>query len=111
MSPHAPSATPPRDSLDDLLTGWQVELGAAPDFQREVWRRISARQDDLTWSERALFWWLVPRRMILTAVAAIVLGSSLGAWTGTLHNAQARAAYFNAIDPLNHQHTHTLASR
>lgn len=99
------------DPLDDLLSTWQVEARTTADFQRQVWHRIAADQEALPWPTRLLSWWFQPRRLLLSAVAAIAFGGLLGFIEAGVHQTEARAAYFSAIDPLDSKHQHVLASK
>lgn len=103
--------TPEDHPLDELLAAWQVEASAPRDFQRQVWHRIAADQEDLPWTARLLSWWLQPRRLLLSATAALAFGSFLGLLDAGLHQKEARDAYFTAINPLDGHHKHTFASR
>ncbi len=100
-----------QDPLDDLLAQWQVEAEAPGDFQRQVWHRIAAGQEALPWSARLFSWWFQPRRLLLSAAAAIACGGLLGLIDAGIHQQQARAAYFSAINPLDSGHHHTIAAR
>ena len=99
------------DPLDDLLISWQVEAQAPADFQRQVWHRIAADQEALPWSTRLFSWWFQPRRLLLSAAAAVALGGLLGFIEAGVHQTEARAAYFSAIDPLDSQHQHVIAAK
>jgi hypothetical protein len=99
------------DPLDDLLASWQVETEAPPDFQRHVWHRIATDQEALPWASRVLAWWLHPRRLAISAAAALAIGSLLGLIEAHDHQKQAREAYFTAINPLDSHHHHSIASR
>jgi hypothetical protein len=102
---------PPEDPLNDLLALWQVEASAPTDFQRQVWHRIAADQEDLPWTARFLSWWFQPRRLLLSAVSAIAIGAILGLIDVGWHQKQAREAYFSAINPLDGHHKHSFATR
>ncbi len=99
------------EPLDDLLTAWQVEARPPADFQRQVWHRIAADQEALPWSTRLFSWWLQPRRLLLSAAAAITLGGLLGVVEARIHNSNARGEYFSAINPLDSQHQHVIAAK
>jgi hypothetical protein len=100
---------PPEDPLDELLATWQVEASAPSDFQRQVWHRIAADQEDLPWTACLLSWWLQPRRLFLSAAASLALGALVGVIDAGWHQKQAREAYFSAINPLDGHHKHTFA--
>lgn len=99
------------DPLDALLSSWQVAPETPADFQRQVWHRIAADQEALPWTSRVLAWWMQPRRLALSAAAALALGSLLGLMDAHSHQKQAREAYFTAINPLDSHHHHTFAAR
>jgi len=99
------------DPLDALLSSWEVEAEAPPDFQRHVWHRIATDQEALPWTSRLLAWWMMPRRLALSAVAALTLGCVLGLMDAHSHQKQAREAYFTAINPLDSHHHHPIAAR
>lgn len=99
------------DPLDDLLTTWQVEASPPADFQRQVWHRIAADQEALPWATRLFAWWFQPRRLLISASAAIVLGGVFGFIEARVHQMDARAAYFSAINPLDGQHQHVIAAK
>lgn len=102
---------PPEDPLDELLAVWRVEASAPADFQRQVWHRIAADQEDLPWTARLVSWWFQPRRLLLSAAAALAVGAMAGLLDAGWHQKQARAAYFSAINPLDGTHKHTIAAR
>jgi hypothetical protein len=99
------------DPLDDLLASWQVEAEAPRDFQRQVWHRIAADQEDIPWTARLLSWWLQPRRLFVSAVACLALGSFMGLVDAGWHQKEGREAYFSAINPLDGHHQHSFALR
>jgi len=68
----------PSDPLDELLAAWRLQVPENPAFQREVWHRIATAQDELSWAEKILSWWLRPRRLLGAALACVCLGSALG---------------------------------
>ena len=99
------------DPHNALLSTWEIAVSAPPDFQRHVWHRIATDQEALPWTARLLAWWLMPRRLALSATAAIALGSLVGLLDAHSHHKQAREAYFTAINPLDSHHHHTIAAR
>lgn len=107
MDLRSPSSPPDKDPLDALLGEWRVDAELAPNFQREVWRRIAHAEEALSASERLLLWWLSPSRLALSAVMVILSGFGAGVINSHLHNLQAKQAYFRAIDPLDRQHSHS----
>ncbi len=101
----------PPDPLDDLLAVWQVEAEVPVEFRRQVWHRIAADQEALPWSARLLSWWFQPRRLLASVAAAVLFGGLLGFVEANVHQKEAKAAYFSAINPLDSQHHHILAAR
>ncbi|MEQ1851842.1 MAG: hypothetical protein ABMA01_09655 [Chthoniobacteraceae bacterium] len=99
----------PHDPLDDLLATWDPETPEEPAFHREVWHRIAAAPDELSWAEKFLNWWMRPRRLIGTALACICLGSALGFFDALQQRGRARDAYLSAINPLDSRHLHHTA--
>ena len=101
----------PHDPLDDLLVAWQVEDRAPADFQRHVWHRIATDHQALPWSMRLFSWWFQPRRLVVSSLAAVVMGAFFGLIEAGLHRTDARAAYMSAINPLDSHHHHPLAAK
>ncbi len=102
--------TSDHDELSTKLRTWTVEPRAPGSFQRNVWRRISARQS----ARQEAFWpqlaaWLaaqLARPRYALALVIVSLSASIGAAHVRAQDANARLAkmlearYAASVDPL-----------
>lgn len=97
-----------QDPLRGVLKQWSAQNEVPPGFQREVWRRIEARQrTSLRGWLGALIerWSAVPAPAFAAALVALTLAS---VWAGSLSvrartdqtNAAMANAYYASIDPV-----------
>jgi hypothetical protein len=101
----------PTDPLDEILAQWKVTTAEDSSFHREVWHRIAASHDELSWTERCLNWLLKPRRMLAAATACILFGCSIGILAAVKHRTTAREMYLSSINPLDSHHPHYAVAR
>jgi hypothetical protein len=94
----------PRDpELDKMLAAWQVEVRVPEDFQRQVWKRIAAREAAnadpswLTWI-KSLFVSGAAVSVPRVALAAVSLGVFIGVTTGILETSRWNAATWNRLE-------------
>lgn len=64
----------PDESLNQLLSEWQVRGDAPASLQREVWASVAASAAEPAWWEALLLYLLRPKSLAVTAAAAIALG-------------------------------------
>jgi hypothetical protein len=102
------------DELQKKLASWKVQPQIPPEFQRDVWQKIAARESRSTKSSLSGIWnisWLSLPRL---ATCAIILGALGGTGLGLVESSQANlktwktleTKYVQSIDPYEHLATH-----
>jgi hypothetical protein len=97
------------DPLDKLLARWQVSEELPPDFPREVWRRIAARQGAESWLDHLAWWLLRPKREAILVVTAVLLAVLWGVTHPPEARFGARDAYLMSVSPFDPQHLKSLS--
>jgi hypothetical protein len=95
------------DELRKKLASWKVQPEIPPDFQRDVWRRIAAREARPSQAPFQCLWairWLgLPQVAALAFVLAGLTGTGLGLVKSSEANAKnwksLEAKYVQSIDP------------
>jgi len=101
------------DQLKEKLASWEVRPEIPPDFQRNVWQKITVRESKPklslfgSWSTS----WLRPPRL---ATCAIILGGLAGTGFGLIESSQANsrnwktleAKYVQSVDPYQQLRTY-----
>jgi hypothetical protein len=101
------------DQLKEKLALWEVRPEIPPDFQRNVWQKITVRESKPklslfgSWSTS----WLRPPRL---ATCAIILGGLAGTGLGLIEASQANsrnwktleAKYVQSVDPYQQLRTY-----
>jgi hypothetical protein len=98
------------EELSAKLRAWKVEAPLPTSFQREVWRRISVRQNAF-WS-RLMAWAsaLLARPLVAVALVIVSLSVSIGfahvqaRKDNAKHSRMLEARYAASIDPLAMKH-------
>lgn len=108
------STPEPNDDLSKALRAWKVEASVPASFQRDVWRRVSVRQE----ARQNSFWAklahalsaLVSRPRYAFALIAVFFFTSISVAhvqareTNARHSKILAARYAASIDPLAMQH-------
>jgi hypothetical protein len=102
------------DDLGERLVRWTVQPQIPPDFQRDVWQKIAARETRKTtaWLSGSWNYWNVSVPGLATC--AIVVGVTAGAGLGIVESSQANARnwktlevkYVQSVDPYEHLRTY-----
>jgi hypothetical protein len=102
------------DELREKLALWKVQPEIPPDFQRDVWQKIAAREARSSKSLLSGIWNISWLSILRPAALAIILGALAGTGLGLAESSQANARnwktlevkYVRAIDPYERLRTH-----
>lgn len=92
------------DPLDDLLSGWRVEVEPPASLPREVWARIASDETEPTWWERLASLLLRPQWLVVTAAVAVSFGIVLALAGARAPALDPHSAYIESISPFASVH-------